>query len=237
MRYIRSVHSCCNDPSALSLSCPLVVGNEVSLPPARPGTCRCCASPGRRPTLFSGEGGSSRPNPQMGRTEVAAGAAQHPSNARPPAGTYGLGLMANERMDCWWKKPRTRRRQPAALAGGTQRAAALANAPTKRRRTGGPWPWPPVNKRPNRVPPYWRCSGWRTGSRVRSTRNAGCCRSIPRAARTLQNSAEAVVLLSGREGGLSAAEKAPPWRPASPCDAGPAGLRAETAPLGPSRLA
>lgn len=224
---------------------PLAAGAALLLPPgaARHVQVRRL-QPGDAITLFNGEGGEwSARITRMGRSEVAVAVHAHKAVEReaPRAVHLAVGLMAAERMDWLVEKatelgaasitPLLMARSSLRLSGeraGKKRAHWQAVAAAACEQSGR-----------NRLPEvHEQCAFEAYLAQAAEDHAARWLLSLAPEAAPLSTRAaalapsDAVLLLSGPEGGLSpeedAAARAAGWLPV---DLGPRVLRAETAPL------
>ncbi|MDO5085976.1 MAG: 16S rRNA (uracil(1498)-N(3))-methyltransferase [Comamonadaceae bacterium] len=232
-------------PPRFHVSLDLTPGAELALPPGAARHVQVLRlQPGSDITLFNGQGGEWRATvTRMGRSDVHVRLGEHlPVEREAPRPIHLLtGLMASERMD-WLVEKATELGAASLTPVHTQHCALRLTGERAAKKQAH---WQAVataaceQSRRNRLPPVQPPQALPDVlAAAKAAGHAGIVLSLDAQAPPLRNAAahwpptQAVALLSGPEGGLSATEEAAA-RAAGflPASLGARVLRAETAPL------
>ncbi len=233
-------------PARFFVEPPLLAGTDLSLPPGAARHVQVLRlQPGAKLTLFDGRGGEFAATvTQMGRSEVRVRIGAHDAVQRELARavTLALGMPANDRMDTLIEKatelgaaviaPLLCERSVLRLQGERAekklvhwRGVAVAAC-----EQSGRTRLPALS--PVSALPVWLQSLPAPGADVRLLLSLGDAPTLAQAATPLAGTRDAVLVLSGPEGGLSPGEEALARRFGfTPVSLGPRVLRADTAPL------
>lgn len=232
-------------PPRLYLEAPLNVGDEMNLPPEPARHVQVLRlQPGDALTLFNGEGGewSAEVLAMGGRQQVSVRVQAHHAASRElrRAVTLAVGMPANERMDALVEK--ATELGVAAIQPLQCARSVLKLAGERAERRQAHWQAVAVaaaeqsgRTRVPQIAAVRSLSDWLAQPSASAGRRHVLSLSpeaVALGASAGGNADEPVVLLSGPEGGLEAAEEALACRQGfTPVSLGPRVLRADTAPL------
>ena len=220
---------------------PLATGQVLSLPPGAARHVQVLRlQPGACITLFNGEGGEFEATvTRMGRSEVDAEVGAHRAIEReaPRAIHLLAGITANERMD--WLVEKATELGVASITPLLAERSVLKLKGERADKKRAHWQGVAVAAAEqcgrNRVPVLHSALALSDWLACPTAEGARCVLSLAPGTRALAEVAglaPALVVLSGPEGGLSAAEEALALAAGfAPVTLGPRVLRAETAPL------